>query len=261
MAERKTGGKAAAEPRGVKQAKPTRKLTAAEKRKRAAERRKAKAEQARLARMTPSELVAEEEADRERRNPIENTLERARTYRELMRDWARGYDYASLGRKYELGDRRVREIVESLRGSHLSRLGLDDPMFGVKFGQDLVARKAAAVAEYTELADACTGPNQEHIRLGYLKQRDAAVDRFTELVQEMGWLPKHLGTLNVQMDALAMAEVLVDKLVEHGIADAIVEDIVAAIELRIVRRQGQLALAPAGPGVEIVDAEVVGDAA
>jgi hypothetical protein len=115
------------------------------------------------------------------------------------------------------------------------------------------------VSQYARLAEEVPDdPNMLHLRLGFLKQRDAALTAFTELVQELGWLPRNLGTLNVQMDAMQMAEVLVEKLVEHGVGDAIVDDIVQAIELRVARTEaGRLALAPVGP--HVIDVEEVGD--
>jgi hypothetical protein len=238
---KKTPGRAGSK-QGAKR-KPPPKLTAAEKRKRAAARRKAAAEAKRIAELSPLELVQEEEATRRKSGP-EQTIERAQTYKAIMRDYARGLNYAALSAKHGLSESRIGEVVEALRGSELSRLGLDDPLFGVKFAQDLVQRRAAAISEYTELADNCTTAGQEHIRLGFLKQRDAAVQSFTELVQELGWLPRHLGTLNVQMDAIAMAEAMLDTMDALGVEEDVQRAIVEAIELRVVRRSGRLQLAP-----------------
>ena len=236
-----------AKSKGAKSPKtrPTKAMPAAEKRKRAAERRKAATEAKRVAALSPAELVAEEETQREKSGP-EQTIERAQTYKAIMRDYARGYSYPALSERHSVSERRAREVVEALRGSELSRLGLDDPLFGVKFAQDLVMRRAASISEYTELADACTTKGQEHIRLGFLKQRDAAVSAFTELVQELGWLPRHLGTLNVQMDALQMAEALLDVMDAHDVPEHVQRAAVEAIELRVVKRGDRLALASGG---------------
>jgi hypothetical protein len=225
----------------VKQPRVKGKQTAKQKRERAAERRKAKAEEARIEALSPAELV--EEADRKLTGPAQ-TIERAEVYKGIMRDWARGYSYAALSEIHGLSERRCMEVVESLRGTRLTRLGLNDPLFGVKFAQDLVIQKSAAVAEYALLADDCAKPGQEHIRLGYLKQRDAALESFTTLVQELGWLPKHLGTLNVQMDAVQMAEAMLDTMDELGVEEDVQRAIVEAIELRVVKRSGRLELAP-----------------
>lgn len=255
MAERKKQSAGATPNPGPKS---KRKMTAKQRRESAAAARKrrseaaaAKREQAALQADPAAAIVAWEAKG------AAKTVENAEMYKSLMRDWARGYDLAGLAEKYLITTARVSQIVESLKGTHLTRLGVGDPMFGVKFAQDLIARHAAAVSEYTKLADDAP-ESQIGVKLGALKRRDEALDRFTNLVQELGWLPRHLGTLNVQMDALAMAEVLVEKLTEHGIADAIVDDIVGAIELRVSRQGGQLALAPAGV-VDVVDAEEVRD--
>jgi hypothetical protein len=255
-AAKQRGGSASKAGAATKRKTKSNAMPAAEKRKRAAARRKVKAEAARIAAMSPAELVAEEEAQQAKSGP-EQTIERAQTYRAIMRDYARGLSYPALSAKHNLSARRCQEVVEALRGSELSRLGLDDPLFGVKFAQDLVVRRAAAISEYTELADGCTTKGLEHIRLGFLKQRDAAVQAFTELVQELGWLPRHLGTLNVQMDAIQMAEAMLDTMDALGVEEDVQRAIVEAIELRVVRRSGRLQLAPStvleGHEVEVHD--------
>jgi hypothetical protein len=79
---------------------------------------------------------------------------------------------------------------------------------------------------------------------------------FTGLVQELGWLPKHLGTLNTMMDALQMAEVLLDVMEERGVDPAVQEAVVTAIELRVVRREGRLRVAGVGPDLMVAAEDV-----
>jgi hypothetical protein len=240
-------------------------LTEAERKRRRAASRKAReaaADAERRAGLRASELVAEDEAaEEEKARGAARTIVNGAVYKRMMREWTLGVSYEDLADRYGLSVNRVQTIISDLRESHLTRLGLDDPMFSVKFAQRLVVQRSAAVSQYARLAEEVPDdPNYLHVRLGFLKQRDAALSAFTELVQELGWLPRNLGTLNVQMDAMQMAEVLVEKLVEHGVGDAIVDDIVQAIELRVARTEaGRLALAPVGP--HVIDVEEVGDGA
>jgi hypothetical protein len=217
------------------------------------------AEAERRAGLSAAELVAEDDAQREKAKGAARTIVNGEVYKRIMRQWTLGMSYEDLADLHGLTTHRIEQIVSDLRDSHLTRLGLDDPMFSVKFAQRLVVQRSAAVSQYARLAEEVPDdPNMLHLRLGFLKQRDAALSAFTELVQELGWLPRNLGTLNVQMDAMQMAEVLVEKLVEHGVGDAIVDDIVQAIELRVARTDaGRLALAPVGP--HVIDVEEVRD--
>jgi hypothetical protein len=234
---------------------PHKPLTDAQRRKRRREReaarRKAKAEaaeNARRAAVPPGELVAQDDADRELTGAA-RTLMTAALYRDVFRRWTEGWSATDLADKYDLSERRVEQIISQLRGTELTRLGVGDTLFSVKFAQRLVLQRSAAVGQYARLAEEAP-ENQPQLKLGYLRLRDEALTKFTDLVQELGWLPKHLGTINTQMDALQMAEVLLEQMDAQGISVEVQRVIVEAIELRVVRRGAGLALAGVGPDLE-----------
>lgn len=249
--------------------KPKRALTPAQKRKRRREqeaaRRKGKHEREaaeRAAALPPAELVAEEEQGREvaTATGAAKTILNAALYRKVFRMWTQGWAIADLADEHGLSERRVGQIVDDLRGSALTRLGVGDTLFSVKFAQRLVLQRSAAVAQYARMAEKLGDDlNVAHIKLGYLKQRDEALSKFTELVQELGWLPKHLGTINTQMDALQMAEVLLEVMDQQGISIEVQQIVVESIELRVVRRGPGLALAGVGPDLEGFAADMTTD--
>jgi hypothetical protein len=247
---RKQRGKAAAATGG------RRKLSAAEKRRRAAERRRLRAEMAeteRRAALSASELIAEDEAGQAK--GAARTLVNAELYRTVYREWAEGMSYEDLSERHGLSRRRISEVVEDLKGARLVSLGVGDPLFSVKMAQQLVLQRSAAVSQYTRLAAEVTEASMAHVKLGSLKQRDAALSAFVELIQELGWLPRHLGSINVQMDALQMAEVLLEVFDAHSVPMDVQQAVVEAIELRVIKRGDRLALAGVGP--EMLGDEVI----
>jgi hypothetical protein len=264
MAEQAKSGKGAATGFGAP-AKAKRKHTQAQlkaRRERAAAQRKAKAEEAENARraaLSPAELIAEDEAAEELRGAAK-TIVTAELYKAVMRDWTRGMSEGKLSEKHGLSPRRVRQIVDELRGTELTRLGVGDPLFSVKFAQRLVLQRSAAVSQYAELAEDAP-ESQPQVKLGYLRLRDQALDAFTALVQELGWLPRHLGTLNTMMDAMQMAEAMLEVMDREGVAIDVQRAIVEAIELRVVRRGPGLALAGVGPVMDgtAIDVDEVHD--
>lgn len=254
MAEREKSGKdAAGGARGTKRdgRRPTQKQLK-ERRERAQAKRLAKrqaAENERRAALSPAELIAEDEA-KEELTGAAATVVHAELYKKVMQEWTEGFSEAQLAARNGISERRVRQIVDELRGTHLTRLGVGDPLFSVKFAQRLVLQRSAAVSQYAVLADEVKDPKLAHIKLGYLKQRDAALDAFTALVQELGWLPRHLGTLNTMMDAMQMAEAMLEVMDREGVSISVQRSIVEAIELKVVRRGPGLALAGVGPVME-----------
>lgn len=254
MADGATDGSEAAETAGVPKtrAKP-RRLTPAQQRKRRRDQEAKRREQARLdaaneaaAAVAPAELVKQGDEAREQLTGAARTVVNAQLYAKVFRQWTEGWAIADLADRHGLSERRVGQIVEDLRGSELARLGVGDTLFSVKFAQRLVLQRSAAVSQYARLADEAP-ENQPAVKLGYLRMRDEALTKFTDLVQELGWLPKHLGTINTQMDALQMAEVLLEVMDQQGITLEVQQVIVESIELRVVRRGSSLALAGVGP--------------
>jgi hypothetical protein len=230
------GGSKAGRAKGAKLKTPAQKSAATRKRK--AARRKAELAAARA----PSEVVDEAEAKGAAR-----TVENAKLYQEVMRDWTRGYTFDGLAAKHKLSAERCRQIVDDLKGSRLMRLGVTDPLFGARVVNDLLLRHSAAVGEYAQLADA-TPRNQPGVKLAALKQRDQALREFTDLMQELGYLPRHLGQLTALSDLIGMAEAAIDVLEQHKVPEAVIRALIEAMELRVRRqRGGGLALDMSGP--------------
>lgn len=234
-------------------------LTETEKRRRAADRRARRAEQAELARreeLSAAELIAEDDA---KQKGAARTIVNAELYRAIYREWAEGMSYEDLSDRHGLGRRRIAEVVEDLKGSGLRTLGVGDPLFSVKMAEQLVLQRSAAVSQYTRLAAEVTEASMASVKLGYLKQRDVALSAFVDLIQELGWLPRHLGSISGMMDALQMAEVLLDVMEERGVDQVTQEAVVTAIELRVVKRQGRLAVAGVGPDLMGTATDVVSE--
>lgn len=235
-------------------------LTETEKRRRAADRRARRAEQAEMARreeLGAAELIAEDDAAKQK--GAARTVVNAELYRTIYREWAEGMSYEDLSDRHGLSRRRIAEVVEDLKGSGLRTLGVGDPLFSVKMAEQLVLQRSAAVSQYTRLAAEVTEASMASVKLGYLKQRDVALSAFVDLISDLGWLPRHLGSISGMMDALQMAEVLLDVMEERGVDQVTQEAVVTAIELRVVKRQGRLAVAGVGPDLMGTATDVVSE--
>jgi hypothetical protein len=170
------------------------------------------------------------------------TIEHADLYRAIYVDWAEGYDYGALAEKHGLGIRRCQQIVSELRRSRLSVLRIDDPLFGLETAQDLILRWSHAISGYAKLARDTTNDN---VKLGAMRDRDRAMQQFAELLQELGLLPKQLGTLRVVEDWMGLIDTLLEKMDELGIPVDVQRELVAAVEVRVEEREkgGRLQLA------------------
>jgi hypothetical protein len=241
----------------AKKAGGRRKLSDAEKRRRAAARkaqREEAAEQARREALRPLELAAEDE--RRTLKGAARTSVSGRLYDKIFREWTEGMSIMDLSERHGLSRRRIQEVVDDYKTAGLAAIGVGDTLFSVKQAQQLVLQRSAAVSQYTRLAAEVTEPAMASVKLGYLKQRDAALTAYVELLQELHWLPRHLGTINVQMDALQMAEVMLEVMDQQGVDLDTQRVIVEAIELRVIRRGDRLALAGVGPDLEGVAADM-----
>lgn len=174
------------------------------------------------------------------------TIRKAQSYRRVYEDWLDGMDWIGLAHKHRFSERRCQQIVEELRATSIELLPLADPMGPMKFAQDLILRHSRAISQYAVLAKTAERQQNYSVMLGALKQRDAQLERFTALMQELNWLPKHLGTLSFQMDAVQMAEVMLDVMDAKGVPHEVQAAIVEAIELRVTNKDGRMQLAAGG---------------
>lgn len=261
---RKAGAKPKAKATGAGEPRRRKSETdAAYKRRVAAWRKKRDAEKER-AKQAAVESDPAGAAEQELTGPAK-TVENGALYLAIYKDWARGLTFDALSAKHTLSPRRCQEVVESLKGRRIQRLGLANPLYGSQLARELILRYTASVSEYAELATGVTEPSMAHVKLGYLKRRDEAMDKFKDLMQELGYLPRNLGTLHVQEDFIGLMETLLDGMDELGVPVDVQRQLVERVELRVVQqRDGRLGLAagdPVGGQEEVVDAEVVGEVA
>lgn len=241
MAERKaraesargsSTGKGKAKPKGkggvTPKVKPSKsKADQAAQRKRRAAERKAKAEADRRA----GEMALAKDGLVEEPKPgAVITLERASTYLEVFKDWCKGLTGEALASKHGLGIRRCEQIVAELRDARVQALQINDPLFGLRLAHDLLIHYRAAISEYAQLAE--SAGTQASVKIAALRERDRAQEAFKLLAQELGLVPKHLGTLRVQEDFLALVDALLDQMDEEGLALDVQRRMIEAVEMR-----------------------------
>lgn len=238
-------GKKAAPSRGTrKQAKKPMTAVqkqAAAKRQRALREREARKEEARLA----GELELARDGLAEATTPAARTVENATLYLSIYADWGRGYSYDALSAEHGLGVRRCKQIVHELRGVRLSALAVHDPLFGLRTAEDLVLHWSTAISEYAKLSKS----KNEGIALGAMRDRDRAMTQFTSLMQELGLLPKHLGTLRFQRDAIELADTLITVMEERGVSQDVIAAVVESIDMQVRGDRGRLELDLREPAV------------
>lgn len=243
--KRRAPAKRKAKPGGAKGTGNVKRETAAAKRKRLAAARKAQ-----------HDLESDPAAAVEALSGAAKTVETAELYMDLFSSWLRGMTPDALSAKHGLSIRRINEVIASLRQHRLTTTALNNPLYGSQLARDLVLRHQARVSEYAELADKVTDEKLMHVKLGFLKRRDESLDEFRDLMQELGYLPKHLGTLRVQEDFMGMVDELLEGMQELGVDEQVQRALVERVELRVQRqRDGRLRLAEGSP----IDAEVVSE--
>jgi hypothetical protein len=231
MATRKAAAKAGTKPAvkrgtaaGAKKPKARKpKVTAAQRRRAASERKEAKRIEGELELARDGLTQAPPE-----KGPAVTTIENAEKYKSIYIDWAEGYDYAALSEKHGLGMRRIRQIVADLRQANLRILNVDDPLFGLDAAQDLILRWSHSISGYAQLA---RGTKNENIKLGAMRDRDRAMTQFGTLLQELGLMPKHLGSLRVVEDWVTMIDALLEEMDTVGIDLDVQRKLVEAVEL------------------------------
>lgn len=181
------------------------------------------------------------------------TVENADLYRQIYMDWARGMTYADLAERHGLGMRRCQQIVGELRASRLDVFGVSDPLFGFQQAQNLVLHWTTAISDYAKLA---VEAKQDSVRLGAMRDRDRALQQFTQTLQELGWLPRNLGTLRFQADAIQMVETLLDVLEENKVPEQVIRLAVEAMELRVQKDRGKLRLDMRSGAIDTTGSEV-----
>jgi hypothetical protein len=223
----------------------------------AIERRRAAAEAKRKAREDEADSEALEMARSGELTGAAVVIERAELYMQVFADWGAGMDFPTLAKRHNMSQRNVQRVVSELRGQRLNVMRLGDPLVGLRIAQDLVMRWSAAISQYANLA---AETDHDGVRLGALRRRDEALESFTQLMQELGYLPKHLGTLRVQEDFLGLMDTLLDKMDQLGVDMEVQRALVEAVELRATPQRGSSRLA-LGVGADVIDGDGVSDAA
>lgn len=217
---------AAKKPPARKGARPN--ISAASRKREADARKRRTAEKKRVA--EEKRLAGELDLARDGVTAAQKTIESAEVYLAIFKDWTRGFDYAALSATHGLGIRRCKQIVTELRGSRLKVMQVNDPMFGLRTAQDMVLHWTTAISDYAELAG---NTSNEHIKLGAMRDRDRAMGQFLSLMQELGLLPKHLGTLKVQADLVAFADAMLDALEAADVDEQVISSVIELMDLRV----------------------------
>jgi hypothetical protein len=160
------------------------------------------------------------------------TVETAELYRAIYTDWVQGWSWHALAVKHGLSERRCQEVVEDLRDSNVSVLGMRDQRMGLRIAEDLILRRNEAISQAAELAQEARERGNLSVALGALRRRDEAIGELTALLQALGYLPRNLAGLAWKWDVIEMAETAIAVLNDGNVPQEIQERFVRAMDLR-----------------------------
>jgi hypothetical protein len=184
-------------------------------------------------------------------------VKRGRRYEAVYRDWRSGADTAALAAEYGLSERRIREVIDDLRAGSVEALDLNSRRTPFRFAEDLLLRRLTAVSEAAELARHARRVGNLSVALGAMRRRDEALSMLTQLMQECGFLPRHLRALRTDADVIAMAEAALGVFERHEVPEKVQEAFVQALDLKTGLVDGHLELdlvvPPLGVRLEVDD--------
>ncbi|HTE60659.1 MAG TPA: hypothetical protein VK631_09945 [Solirubrobacteraceae bacterium] len=161
--------------------------------------------------------------------------ERVARDRAVWLDWLDGLQMPAIAAREKLSVPTVERIVAAYRSAGARvRPGIAEQLL---MAHDLVEKHARLIERFELLACDPSAQKQPQVVLAALKAKSDALERWKNLVQELGWLPKNLGTLKFQMDAVSMADALIDVMDERGVPEDVQREMIEAIEMRVSRRE------------------------
>ena len=152
-----------------------------------------------------------------------SVTEQAQRNDEIAAARARGVSYATLARTYGISKQRVQQIHHEHR--------MENPTIrqqtAVRIVDDLLEAYAADIEELA-LVSATTG--SDAVRVSSINSRMAARTKVTDLLQEIGALPRDLGQIRMEMDAQVTAKRVVNLLKQHNVPGEVRDALLVAMK-------------------------------
>ncbi len=136
---------------------------------------------------------------------------------------ARGISYTQLARTYGLSKQRVQQIHHEYRAENPTIR----QQTAVAIVDDLLEGYAADIEELA-LLSATT--QSDSVRVGAINARMAARNKTTDLLQEMGVLPRDLGQIRVEMDARVTAKRVINILKQNKVPGEVRDALLLAMQ-------------------------------
>ncbi len=137
----------------------------------------------------------------------------------IYEEWRSGVDALDIAREHDLGERRVRTIIDECRAVGIEGLGLHDRMAALRLGDDLTLRRFRSVSEAAKLIRKAEELGNLPVQLGAMKRRDEALTMLTEHLKDRGYLPRQLSALRGEHEWTMLVTSLFQVLTENGIED------------------------------------------
>jgi hypothetical protein len=142
---------------------------------------------------------------------------------EIVAARMRGLSYIQLARTYGLSKQRIQQIHKEYRESNPTLRGHDP----VEIVDSMLEGYSADIEELV-LISATT--QTDAVRVSAINARMAARNKTTELLQELGVLPRDLGQLSVAVDAKMTAVRILSVLKQHNVPGEVLDAMLYALE-------------------------------
>lgn len=147
-------------------------------------------------------------AEKQRKRP--SVTEQAKRNDEIAAARARGVSYSTLARTYGISKQRVQQIHHE----HRKENPTIRQQTAVRIVDDLLESYAADIEE---LALVSVTTDSDAVRVSSINSRMSARGKVTDLLIEIGALPRDLGQIRMEMDAQVTAKRVVNLLKQHNV--------------------------------------------
>jgi hypothetical protein len=142
---------------------------------------------------------------------------------EIVADRARGISWPTIAATYELSETQVRNIYRAARASDVAEA--DEPR-AIETIDEVLLQYESVIEDCATLY---ASSNNDSVRLGAVKARQAAIGSKLETLQALGILPR-LSTVHFAADAQKVVDSVSAVMEKHGAGEQVENELVTALE-------------------------------
>lgn len=145
---------------------------------------------------------------------------------EIVVDRARGMSWGAIERKHGITTRQCQNVWTKFADERKPALEGQDPLDVIV---ELIEGYRAQEEHLAELSDETDVVNE---KIAAIREQRAHKEARTELLQAIGYLPKNLGTLAIEVDVRFLAQTVVEILDRHDVPVDARKELVEALRHR-----------------------------